>query len=97
MDDFDSAANRKLEQLSHLFEEFWPEADVDLLEDSLMVNLPGGQQYLINKHGVTQQLWVSSPFTGAHHFKRKDESWVSTRTDEPIEAFLQHEKNAHAA
>ncbi|MBX9621707.1 MAG: iron donor protein CyaY [Alphaproteobacteria bacterium] len=97
MDDFDSAANRKLEELSHFFEDFWPEADVDLFESNLMVNLPGKRQYLINKHGVTRQIWVSSPFTGAHHFKHKDGSWISTRTNKSIEAFLQHEKNAHAS
>lgn len=97
MNDFDSAANGKLEELAHFFEEFWPEADVDLFEDSLMVNLSGRRQYLINKHGVTRQLWISSPFTGAHHFKFKNNFWVSTRTDEPIEAFLQHEKNTHAS
>lgn len=97
MDNFDRAANRKLEELSHFFEEFWPKADVDLFEDSLMVNLPEKRQYLINKHGVTRQLWISSPFTGAHHFKFKNNFWVSTRTDEPIEAFLQHEKNTHAS
>jgi iron donor protein CyaY len=97
MDNFDSAANQKLEELAHFFEEFWSKADVDLLEDSLMVNLSERHQYLINKHGVTHQIWVSSPFTGAHHFKYKEGSWVSTRTDESIEAFLQHEKNAHAS
>ena len=97
MDDFDSKANQKLEQLSHFFEDFWPHADVDLFEDSLVINLPGGLQYLINKHGVTCQIWLSSPFTGAHHFKRKNDIWVHTRSDEQLEHFLQHEKTDHAS
>lgn len=97
MDDFDKAVNKMLEQVSHFYEEFWPQADVDLLEDSLTVNLQGEIQYLFNKHSITQQIWVSSPFTGAHHFKQRQGIWVNTRSGEPLEHFLQNEKDAHAS
>ena|SRR3990172_2595781 len=97
MDDFDKAANKILEQLSHFFENFWVDADVDLFEDCLSVNLSNGLQYLINKHGVTRQIWVSSPFTGGHHFKQKQDIWINTRTSEQLEHFLQSEKNDHAS
>jgi len=97
LDDFDKDANKILEQLSHFFENFWADTDVDLFEDCLIVILPDGLQYLINKHGPTHQIWISSPFTGGHHFKQKQDTWIHTRTNEQLEHFLQHEKNNHAS
>ena len=86
-----------LDKLADFFESSWPGADVDLLDGILTVTLPQGQQYVINKHGVTRQIWVSSPFTGAHHFRLKDEQWTCTRSDMRLEDLLLKERNAHAA
>ncbi len=97
MDNFYKASTFILEKLSDFFERSWPQADVDLLEETLTVTLPEGHQYLINKHGVTRQIWVSSPFTGAHHFQFKNGQWRCTRTDIPIEDLLIEERKIHAA
>lgn len=97
MDDFDSAASIILEEMADFFEASWPQADVDLLEEALTVTLPSGQQYLLNKHGVTRQIWVSSPFTGAHHFYLLNGHWHCTRTNIRLEALLSHEKNTHVS
>jgi iron donor protein CyaY len=86
-----------LEKISDFFESSWPHADVDLLEDTLTVTLPDKHQYVLNKHGVTQQIWVASPFTGAHHFYMKEEKWRCTRTNICLEDFLLNERNAYAA
>jgi frataxin len=96
MDDFDKTSTQILEELAEFFET-WPQAEVDLLDDSLSATLPKGRQYLINKHGVTRQIWLSSPFTGAHHFHLQNGQWRCTRTDVRLEDLLIEERKIHAA
>jgi frataxin len=97
MNDFHIASEIILNMAADFFDSTWPDADVDLLGDVLTVTLSTGQQYVINKHGVTRQIWLSSPFTGAHHFLLSEGQWVCTRTGTPFEDFLVRERNAHAA
>jgi frataxin len=97
MDDFHKTSTQTLEEVTDFFESSWPNADVDLLEGTLTVNLPKGHQYVINKHGVTRQIWVSSPFTGAHHFHFTDNTWHCTRTDIRLEDFLLNERDTYAS
>ncbi len=96
MEDFHLISNQILEELMDFFESSWPDADVDLLDGTLTVTLPKGRQYVINKHGVTRQIWVSSPFTGAHHFHMKNGHWRCTRTDMRLEDLLLNERTIHA-
>ncbi len=42
--------------------------EVDRVGGVLTLSLPDGKQFVISKHVPTRQLWVSSPFSGAHHF-----------------------------
>lgn len=86
-----------LAQAAEFFEHSFPEADVDLLEDILTITLPEGGQYVINRHGVTQQIWVSSPFTGAHHFAYYNNDWKNTRTSLSLADFLRQEGSLYAA
>ncbi len=97
MDNFHQSAAHILEEMAEYFETAWPEAEVDLFEDSLIVQLTDGKQYLLNKHGVTQQIWLSSPFTGAHHFVFKNNGWYCTRTDRPLDEILFKERDEYAA
>jgi frataxin len=97
MDDFHQSAALILEEMADYFESSWPEADVDLLEDSLAVHLHDGKQYLLNKHGVTQQIWLSSPYSGAHHFALKNGHWHCTRTDKRLEDLLHQERKSYVS
>lgn len=97
MEDFHKVSTRTLEGLADFFESSWPDADIDLLDDVLTVSLPKGHQYVINKHGVTRQIWVASPYSGAHHFHLKEGEWRCTRTNERLEDLLLTERNDHAA
>ena len=45
----------------------------------LTLALEQGGQYVINKHGPNKEIWVSSPVSGAAHFKHADGRWTSTR------------------
>lgn len=92
MNEFHPVADQMLTQLADFFDSSWPEADVDLLGDALTVILPTRKQYVINKHGVTQQIWVSSPFSGAHHFRYSQGIWTCTRTGIRLEDLLEKER-----
>jgi frataxin len=52
--------------------------EVEAVEGVVTLLLPGGKQCIISKHTPMRQIWLSSPFSGAHHF-RYDEAanqWV---------------------
>ncbi|MEI8295728.1 MAG: frataxin family protein [Alphaproteobacteria bacterium] len=58
--------------------------DIDGDDRHIELSLPSGQVFLLNFHGPTQQIWLSSPISGAHHYVFVDEQWCSTRNQEPI-------------
>lgn len=60
---------------------------------SLTFNSRDGQPYLLNYHGVTHQLWLASPLTGAHHFRLQDDRWISTRGTDELITLLESELN----
>jgi frataxin len=55
--------------------------DVELQEGILTIDMEDGGRYLINKHAPNQQIWLSSPASGAWHFASAGPGagWVSTR------------------
>ena len=55
--------------------------DVDLQGGILEIVVPqGGGTYVINKHAVNREIWMSSPSSGAWHFRPEiNGSWLSTR------------------
>src|SRR5581483_3223127 len=58
-----------------------PDAEVDLQGGILTVEIEGVGQYLLNKHGPNREIWLSSPKSGAWHFRHEPEAgWISTRT-----------------
>ena len=67
--EFEARARAVLERLMDRIEaaagDVW---DVDLEDGVLTVELPGGGQYLLNRHAPTGELWLSSPASGAAHF-----------------------------
>jgi frataxin len=97
MDDFHTTSTAILEEVADFFEASWPFADVDLIADTLTVTLPHSRQYVIHKHGITRQIWVASPFTGAHHFHFQDGQWVCTRTGVRFLDLLITERDHHAS
>lgn len=97
MTDFYTESKKKLEEVADFFEYNWTKADVDLLEDSVTAFLPEKKQYVINKHGITHQIWLSSPFTGAHHFMFYEGAWVCTRTGREIDDILYEEHETYAS
>ena len=39
-------------------------------------------QYIINKHFISEQIWLSSAKSGPHHFCYKDGAWINKNNQE---------------
>jgi frataxin len=52
--------------------------DVEYISGVLTIKLPDGNEYVINKHEPTKQIWVSSPFSGAAKFSynEDEDEWM---------------------
>jgi frataxin len=87
---FAAAADRTLRALFQALDEGLPDADVDLREGILTVELEDGRQYVINKHAPNRQIWLSSPVSGAAHFDLDAASgaWRSTRGGADLKQLL---------
>lgn len=92
--EFENRARAVLERLMDRIEaaagDVW---DVDLQDGVLTVELPGGGQYLLNRHAPTGELWLSSPASGAAHFALDAASgrWRDTRGGADLATRLESE------
>lgn len=80
---FRSIAMQTLQDYSEIFED---DFDLDLDGDFLKITHSMGQ-FLLNYHPTLNQLWFSSPLSGAHHFKYQG-SWVCTRSGIDLDTVL---------
>lgn len=85
-----AAAFKYLQDLCDKFEHDW---DTDYTEGALIIEHPKGQ-FLLNYHGTMDQIWLSSPITGAHHFIYNSHQWLCTRTQKELESILRQDLNA---
>jgi iron donor protein CyaY len=60
--------------------ELQTDLDVELQGTQLTICDNLQQTFLLNFHSPTNQLWLSSPLTGAHHFILDNGVWISTRS-----------------
>lgn len=63
--------------------------DLDIDGDFLKITHPKGQ-FLLNYHPTLNQLWLSSPLSGAHHFHYTNE-WLCTRSGKNLSEILQND------
>lgn len=61
----------------HLSDDF----EVEYVEGVLTISHDSEQEFFINAHDATQQIWLSSPLSGATHFTYNEEKgcWNSTK------------------
>jgi frataxin len=79
---FDVVATRLLDSFADRLEAALGDlAEIDYEGGILNVTLEDGGTYVINKHAPTQQVWLSSPQSGAWHFvlDAGSEAWRDTR------------------
>ncbi len=85
----DATLNRLADSMEVLDEE--GTLEVELSGGILTIDLPTGRQFVVNKHGVSQQIWLSSPLSGGLHFSydEQEQAWViagGTRLDTLLKA-----------
>lgn len=64
--------------------------EAELVDGVLTVTLDDGGTFVVNRHGASRQIWLSSPVSGAHHYAYDDASgaWLQTRNGPALEAQL---------
>jgi len=79
--EFERQAGKVLDRLMQEIEDqAMDDLDVDLEGGILTISLEGGGTYLVNKHAPNREIWLSSPKSGAWHFRHDPEAgWISTR------------------
>ncbi len=87
---YQSIALKYLQDLCDALENDW---DADYTEGALLIKHPLGQ-FLLNYHGTMDQIWLSSPITGAHHFSYDAPKWLCTRTKAELENVLRQDLHA---
>ena len=75
--EFEALAAKTLRLLAEAVEDAG--ADAELVGGVLTIVSEDDRTFLLNKHAPLQQLWYSSPLSGAHHYEAKGGAWISTR------------------
>ena len=81
--DFLSLANATLaDMMERLDAAVGDVMDIDLQDGVLTIEIDDGGQYVVNKQAPMQQIWVSSPISGAGHFDYDHDRriWVNSRS-----------------
>lgn len=73
----DAALNRWFERLSPAYDAGDIE-ELELQNGILSVVFADGRTLILNKHAVSQQLWLASPRLGGLHFGYTDSQWKLT-------------------
>ena len=84
--EFHKLVDRELNDLLTRIEEQDTEEiiEADILDEILTITLPDKKQYVINKQSYTQQIWLSSPYSGAYHFDYNEGKnvWLARKSEE---------------
>ena len=80
---FISIAKDTVNKIFDDLDQFNEKLEIDLVDNNLTVEFDDDKVFIISIHEPTQQIWLSSPLSGAHHFylssEGKDLDWRSTR------------------
>jgi frataxin len=87
---FESLAGNFLARVTAAVEDASDDIDVELQGGVLTIELEDGRTFVLNKHAPMRQMWLSSPLSGASHYKYDDASrlWVSTRDTRELASTL---------
>jgi frataxin len=96
---FHTIADETLEAFFNAIEEQDEELqiDADLTDGILTLELDSGQQYILNKHAPSKQLWLSSPISGGLHYdwNEEEEGWELTKDGSRLDELLTKELYQH--
>ena len=99
---YQTAADACLEHISEVLQAM--EDDSELLEETnygdgvLEIDCGDKGTFVINKHYATQQIWYSSPVSGAHYFEAASRPlWISQNLEMNVYKFLHEELSGLSA
>ena len=77
---FKNLAKNTLEDIFDNIEKKYDHFDVDFEEENLKIE-SGNNIFILSIHNPSSQIWLSSPVSGAYHFKfnNSNHEWISTR------------------
>lgn len=97
MENFEQIADNTLQELLDYFEEIdsLGMLECDLIDGVLTIEIDEEQQFVINKHQASNQIWYSSPVSGGSHFSydEESESWVDSEPNELFETLKSEVEN----
>ena len=86
INNFISIAQNTINKIFDDLDQFNEKLEIDLVDNNLTIEFDDEKVFIISIHEPTQQIWLSSPLSGAHHFYLVNESdplvWISTRNKE---------------
>ena len=73
-----------IEEIFNQINKNYQDIDIDLIENVLTIEISEAKIFIISIHEPTEQIWYSSPISGAHHFEMDEGkvSWKNTRKKE---------------
>jgi frataxin len=82
MNNFLKTADKYLQDLADYLEDNYNDLETDYVNGILQIILSDNQQYIINKHEPTKQIWLSSPLSGASRFSfdEKINDWLNQKS-----------------
>jgi frataxin len=68
--EFNNLAQIELSKLYELLVQSskYSDLDTELTDGIIYITLPNDKQYVINRHGPSKQIWLSSPVSGAGYY-----------------------------
>jgi len=96
--EFVALAGRKLERWAEVIEDNAEDFDVDCDGSVLTIELEDGRVFVVNRHRPLQQIWLSSPVSGASHYdwNAADGVWAGTKGEGHLHTTLSQELTALA-
>ena len=88
MSDFQEIADETLESIfDNIEDENDGAVESDFLNGVIDIKFDSGENYVINKHGPSEQIWLSSPISGAHKFSYDGttKAWINSDSDDLLE------------
>lgn len=95
---FETVSDQMLESLAERIEAADKESTLEVEHSSgvLTITLANGKQYVINRHRVTEQLWWSSPVSGAKYFSLNANNLWLDKEQKELTNLLFYELKLHA-
>ena len=76
IDNFQNLAKKTLDDIFNLADKKSQDFDVDFEGENLIIEI-NNSTFVLSIHNPTQQIWMSSPISGAHHFDYREGFWIS--------------------